>query len=52
MEQIKDKIPLIYASNETDKVQRNLLQIEVFFEDFNYEKIEEIPAYRVMFLLT
>ena len=42
-----DMIPDIAYSNDTEKYKRNLLKIEVFFDDFNYENIEEIEAYKV-----
>ena len=40
-------IPDITYSNDTEKYKRNLLKVEVFFDDFNYENIEEIEAYKV-----
>ena len=46
-----DLIPDIAYSNDTEKYKRNLLKIEVFFDDFNYEKIEEVEAYKVLSLL-
>ena len=42
-----DMIPDIAYSNDTEKYKRNLLKVEVFFDDFNYENIEEIEAYKV-----
>ena len=40
-------IPDITYSNDTEKYKRNLLRIEVFFDDFNYEHIEEVESYKV-----
>ncbi|KAK2176081.1 hypothetical protein NP493_686g01016 [Ridgeia piscesae] len=36
-----------YFGNMTDdaKLWRNLLKVKVYYEDFNYEKIEESPSY-------
>ena len=42
-----DSIPDIAYSNDTEKYKRNLLKIEVFFNELNYEYIEEIEAYKV-----
>ena len=38
-----------YFGNMTDdaKLWRNLLKVKVYYEDFNYEKIEESPSYSV-----
>ena len=35
------------AKNDPSIYRRNLLKIEVYFEEFNYEKIEEFPKYPV-----
>ena len=42
-----DKVPEISDSNDTTTYQRNLLSVEVFYDDFNYEKIEEVESYKV-----
>ena len=41
-----------YFGNMTDdaKLWRNLLKVKVYYEDFNYEKIEESPSYSVRHL--
>ena len=41
-----------YFGNMTDdaKLWRNLLKVKVYYEDFNYEKIEESPSYSVWHL--
>ena len=49
LEKLKDKIADVYNSNDSDSARNNLLQIEVFYEDFNYEQIEEFEAYKVCF---
>ena len=51
MSKYAELIPDIAYSNDTEKYKRNLLKIEVFFDDFNYEKIEEVEAYKVLSLL-
>ena len=40
-----------YLGNTTDdeKLWNNLLKVKVFFEEFNYENIEETPAYSVRY---
>ena len=40
-----------YFDNTTDdaKLWNNLLKVKVFYEDFNYEKIEETPSYSVRY---
>ena len=47
MSKYAELIPDIAYSNDTEKYKRNLLKVEVFFDDFNYENIEEIEAYKV-----
>ena len=38
-----------YLDNTTDdaKLWNNLLKVKVYYEDFNYENIEESPSYSV-----
>ena len=38
-----------YLGNTTDdaKLWNNLLKVKVYYEDFNYENIEETPSYSV-----
>ena len=37
-----------YLGNTTDdELWNNLLKVKVYFEEFNYENIEETPAYSV-----
>lgn len=41
--------PLVGNVNLSDSevFERNLLTVEVFFKDFNYEEIQEVPSYNV-----
>ena len=44
----KDKIPsLLNDPNDQDKYKRNLLKAEIYFEEFNYEVIQEKPSFLV-----
>ena len=42
-----DKISAIVDSNKTEKLQENLAKVEVYFQSFDFEKIEEKPSYTV-----
>ena len=33
--------------DDVDKYKRNLLKLEIYYEEFNYEKIAERPTYTV-----
>ena len=46
-----DLIPDVVESNDTDAFKKNLLSVEVFYRDFNYEKIKEKESYKVIFWL-
>lgn len=48
LQNLKSKIPsLLNDPSDPDKYQRNLIKLEVYYEEFNFEKIEELPAYLV-----
>ena len=36
-----------YSANDTYTINRNLLQVEVFYQEFNYEAVTEMPSYLV-----
>ena len=36
--------------NDTEKYRKNLLKVELYFEEFNYETIKELPSYTVSFI--
>ena len=36
--------------NDTEKYRKNLLKIELYFEEFNYETIKELPSYTVSYI--
>ena len=38
---------IIYSGNDTKKYKRNLMKIEVYYEEFNFEKVKEKPTYTV-----
>ena len=48
IEDIKHRIPSLYAQNNTAVYQKNLLQLQIFYEDFNFEMIEEVESYKVI----
>ena len=47
MKKLSASIPDLLSTDDPDFVKRNLLQVEVFYQDFNYENIAEVPAYTV-----
>ena len=49
-EKYNETLPELWSDNtDPDKYRRNLLRLEVFYEEMNYEKITEMPAYTVSF---
>ena len=43
-----DVAPEIRDANDTsDKMRSNLLKVEVYFQEFNYETMQERPSYPV-----
>ena len=42
------KAPLLFSDPaDPEKYKRNLLKVEVFYEEFNFELMQENPAYHV-----
>ena len=44
---VGDKIPKLKVLDSMDIYRENLVQIEIYFEEFNYKKTTEFPAYLV-----
>ena len=43
-----DKFPDVISANDTStKLRKNVLKVEVYFQEFNYEQMKERPAYLV-----
>ena len=38
---------IVGDQNETNKYRKNLMKVEVYYEEFNYEKVSEKAAYGV-----
>jgi len=47
---MKDKLGSQFDANDVNLVSDNLLRLEVFYKEFNYEEITETPAYPVRIL--
>ena len=41
------KIGTSFDINDGESYKENLIKLEVYYEEFNYEKIAERPAYKV-----
>ena len=52
MSKLTPRIPSLISLDDSSVFDRNLLQVEVFYEEFNYESVEETPAYLVWSSLT
>ena len=51
MEDLKPKLGNLLVNQSEEKYRSNLLQIEIYYDEFNYYKTEETPAYPVGQLL-
>ena len=47
IKEFQDVAPYLFSNLEEEKYRRNLLKVEVFYEEFNYEQVAEVPAYTV-----
>ena len=47
-EEVLDKYAPAYA-NDTSRMRKNLLKLEIFYRDFNFQQITEKPSYTVGF---
>ena len=47
LERLSPKIQSLIDLNDSSVYDDNLLQIEVYFNDFDYQSINEYPAYTV-----
>ena len=45
--QLTPKIGSLLQQGDSGLIERNLLQVQVFYEEFNYEAVTEAPAYPV-----
>ena len=44
---MKSKIGSQFDADDVNLMSNNLLRLEIFYREFNYEKIQETPAYQV-----
>ena len=47
MASLATKIPNLMEDPSPEKYRENLLQIEVYFDEFNFHQTKEYPAYLV-----
>ena len=48
LEDINTDVRSVIRHRDQNKPSRNLLKMEVFYQEFNYERIHETPAYAVL----
>jgi len=45
---LKNKLGSKFDASDANLIANNLLRVEIFYKEFNYEEIEETPAYPVV----
>jgi len=44
---MKNKLGSQFDTDDMNLISNNLLRLEIFYKDFNYDEIQERPAYPV-----
>ena len=47
LEKYKEKIGSSFDIKDENAYKQNLIKLEVYYEEFNFETIDEIPGYKV-----